>query len=157
MAKFSRKGTAKAFFLPTIAATTMIPTRAEITGGTNLTPAIAAMDGFSVENQEIDTPVMSSSFDAKIPGSDQAADSTMTFYEDDITNLTETALAKGTEGFIVIMRKGDVPANQSMDVFPVRIASQSPAYTVDNEAAKFTVKFSITAIPLVGAAVPAAV
>lgn len=156
MQKFSRKGTTKILFAETIAATNMVPTRAELTGATKLTPAIAAIDGFSVENQEIETPTMESTFDAKIPGSDQAADSSMTFYEDEVTNTMETALAKGTEGYVIILRKGDVPANNSMDVFPVRVASISPSYTVDNEAAKFMVKFSITDLPVIGAAVPAA-
>lgn len=156
MAKFSRKGTTKILFTDTIAAPTMIPTRAEITGATKLTPSIAAIDGFSVENQEIETPTMESTFDAKIPGSDQAADSTITFYEDDTANALETELAKGTEGFVIILRKGDVPASTSMDIYPVRVASISPAYTVDNEAAKFMAKFSITEPPVIGAAVPAA-
>lgn len=157
MGKFSRKGTSKYFFLSTLAAaaTTMLPTRAEITGGTLLNEDIAAIDGFSVENQEIETPNMATSFDPKIPGSDQAADSSMTFYEDEEDNALEVSLAKGTVGWIVIMRKGDVPANPSEDIYPVRIASNSAAHTVDNEAAKFMVKFSIIAPPVIGAVVPA--
>lgn len=146
----------KVLFIDTIAATTMIPSRTEIDGATKLTPAIAAIDGFSLENQEIETPDMESTFDAKIPGSDAAADSSMTFYEDDVDDAMETALAKGTEGYVVFLRKGDVPASNSMDIFPVRVASLSAAFTVDNEAAKFMVKFSITSRPVQGAAVPAA-
>lgn len=157
MPKFSRKGTTKILFTDTIASPSMVPTRTEITGATKLTPAIAAIDGFSVENQEIETPTMESTFDAKIPGSDQAADSTMTFYEDDTDADMESTLAKGTVGWVIILRKGDVPASNSMDVYPVRVASISPSYTVDNEAAKFMVKYSITDLPVIGAAVPAAV
>jgi hypothetical protein len=157
MGKFSRKGVTKVLFTDTLtaAATTMLPSRAELTGATKLTPAIAAIDGFSVENQQIDTPTMEATFDAKIPGSDQAADSSITFYEDDTDAELETTLAKGTEGWVIILRKGDVPANTSMDVYPVRVASISPQYTVDNEAAKFMVTFSITEPPLIGGAVPA--
>lgn len=156
MGKFSRKGVAKYYFVPTIAATTMIPTRAEVTAGTLLNDMIAAIDGFSVENQEISTPNMATKFNGKIPGDDEAADSSITFYEDETESELETTLASGTVGYIVIMRKGDVPANASMDVFPVRIASNSAQHTVDNEAAKFMVKFSITDVPLTGAAVPTA-
>ncbi|WP_329131549.1 hypothetical protein OG552_10495 [Streptomyces sp. NBC_01476] len=158
MGKFSRKGTTKILFTDTIAAaaTTMLPTRVELTGATKLTPSIAAIDGFSVENQQIDTPTMEATFDAKIPGSDQASDSTITFYEDDTDNDIETTLAKGSEGFVIILRKGDVPASTSMDIYPVRVASISPQYTTDNEAAKFAVMFSITEPPVIGAAVPAA-
>jgi hypothetical protein len=158
MGKFSRKGVSKYYFLDTLAAgsTTMLPTRTELTAGTLLNASIAAIDGFSIENQEISTPNMATKFNGKIPGDDEAADSTITFYEDETTSDIETALAAGAVGWIVILRKGDIPANTSMDVFPVRVASISAQHTVDNEAAKFMVKFSITDPPVTGAAVPAA-
>lgn len=156
MPRFSRKGVTKILFADTIAATTFIPIRTEITGATKLTKAIAAVDGFALENQEIETPDMESTFDSKIPGSDTAADSSITFYEDDTDDALEQALAKGTNGFIIILRKGDVPASNSMDVYPVRVASKSSAITVDNEAAKWTARFSITDSPALDAAVPAA-
>jgi hypothetical protein len=156
MGKFSRKAVAKYYFVTTIAAGTMIPTRTEMTGGTLLNASIAAIDGFSIENQEISTPNMATTFNGKIPGDDEAADSTITFYEDDTDSELETTLAKGTSGYIVILKKGDVPADTSMDVFPVRVASNSAQHTVDNESAKFMVKFSITDVPVTNAAVPAA-
>lgn len=154
--KYMRRGKSIFKFVETIAASSMIPTRAELSSGVDLTPGIAEVDGWSQTNNTIETPDMADTFDSKIPGSDAADDSSITFYEDEETNTTETDLAKGTTGYIVILRKGDVPGNQSMDVFPVRIASQSPQYTADNEAAKFVVNFVITSRPLQGAAVPAA-
>lgn len=154
--KYMRRGTSIFKFVSTIAATSMIPTRAELAGGTDLTPYIAELDGWSQTNNTIETPDMADTFDSKIPGSDAADDSSMTFYEDEVDADLETTLAKGTTGYIVILRKGDVPANNSMDVFPVRVASQSPQYTADNEAAKFMVNFVITSRPLQGAPVPAA-
>ncbi len=57
---------------------------------------------------------------------------------------------------MVFLRKGDVPGNRSMDVFPIRIGSRSPNYSTDNEAAKFTVSFSITEKPTQYAETPAA-
>ena len=155
MGRFSRKGVTKILFAPTIAAASYIPTRTELGTATSLTKSIAAVDGFSLENQEIETPDLESTFTAKIPGDDQAADSTLTFYEDDTSSTLEEALAKGTTGFIIILRKGDVPASKSMDVYPVRVASKSAAITVDNEAAKWMAKFSITDTPVLDAAVPA--
>jgi hypothetical protein len=156
MGRFSRKGVTKILFAETIAAASYIPTRTEITDATPLTKAIAAVDGFALENQEIETPDLESTFTSKIPGDDQAADSSLTFYEDDTSSTLEEALAKGTTGFIIILRKGDVPASKSMDVYPVRVASKSSAITVDNEAAKWMVKFSITDTPALDAPVPAA-
>lgn len=154
--KYMRRGTSKFYFVPTIAATTMIPTRTELVAGTEFSPHIAAMDGWTVANQEIDTPDMADTYDSTIPGSDKADSSSFTFYEDEVDADLEATFAKGTVGYVVILRKGDVPGNQSMDVFPIRVASQSPQYTADNEAAKFMATCSITSRPLQGAAVPAA-
>ncbi|MFE4915802.1 hypothetical protein ACFRCX_30320 [Streptomyces sp. NPDC056652] len=154
--KYMRRGTSKFYFLETILAGTMIPTRTELTAGTEFSVQIAAMDGWTVTNNEIETPNMADTYDSTIPGSDKADTSTFTFYEDEVDSEIEEMLAKGTTGYVVILRKGDVPANQSMDIFPIRVASQSPQYTADNEAAKFVVTCSITSRPVQGAAVPAA-
>ena len=155
MGRFNRKGVTKILFADTIASTSYQPTLAEITGATDYSKKIAAVDGFSLENQEIETPDLDSTFVAKIPGDDQAADSSLTFYEDDVTDLIETDLAKGTVGFIIICRKGKAASTKGMDVYPVRVASNSAAITADNEAAKIMVKFSITDRPLLNATVPA--
>lgn len=154
MARFNRKGTIKILFTETIASTSYLPTAAEMTGATDYTKQIAAVEGFSIENQEIETPDMNSTFVSKIPGDDQAADSSLTFYEDDTTDTIETDLAKGTVGFIIICRKGKAASSKGMDVYPVRVGSNSAEITADNEAAKLMVKFSITDRPLLNATVP---
>ncbi|MFD9721016.1 hypothetical protein [Streptomyces sp. NPDC059076] len=156
MPRFNRRGVTKVLFATTIAATTRIPTRVEITGATKLTPAISDVEGFSLENQTIDTPDLDSKFTSKIEGEDQAADSSLSFYEDDTDDALEEALAKGTTGYVIILRKGDVPASTSMDIYPVTVASQSSQITVANEPAKWTAKFAITDTPVLSAAVPAA-
>jgi hypothetical protein len=155
--KYSRRGVSVFLFVANIAdEATLLPTRAELDASTNLSAAIAGISVFTLENQSIETPDMSDDFDSYIPGSDKAEDSSFTFYEDKVTNELEELLKKGTEGYVVILRKGDVPASKSMDVFPVRVGSQSPAYSTDNEAAKFETKFTITRRPAQGLAVPAA-
>lgn len=154
--RFSRKGITEIRFLPTIAATTMIPTNAEITAGTNYTGQINAIDGWSLENTPIETPDMASTFVSKIGGDDSAADSSLTFYEDSVTDTIETNLAKGTSGYIVIFSKGNTPGTKGMDVYPVTVVSNSKAYTADNEAAQITVQFTITARPVFNQTVPAA-
>ncbi|MFF9287511.1 phage tail tube protein [Streptomyces griseosporeus] len=154
MPRFNRKGVTKILFADTIASATYLPTAAELTAATDYTKHIAAVDGFALENQEIETPDMESTFVSKIPGDDSASDSSLTFYEDDTTDTIETELAKGTTGFIVICRKGKAPSTKGMDVYPVRVASNSAAITADNEAAKIMVRFSITDRPLLNATVP---
>ncbi|MFE7780268.1 phage tail tube protein [Streptomyces nigrescens] len=155
MARFNRKTLTRIMFLPTVASTALLPTRAEITGGTDYTDQINAVDGWSIENQPIETPDMGSTFVSKIDGDDSAADSSLTFYEDDTLDDVESDLAKGTEGFIAIFSKGDVAAAKGLDVFPVKVASTSKAYTADNEAAKITVQFVIVDRPALNQTVPA--
>jgi hypothetical protein len=152
--RFNRKGTTKIYYLPTIAATTLIPTTTEITAGTDWTPFIHSIDGFSLENQPIETPDMASTFVSKIDGDDSAADSSLGFYEDSVTDNVETDLAKGTVGYVVIFSKGKTTGNKGMDVFPIKVASNSKSYSTDNEAAKVTVQFVITERPAFNLTVP---
>ena len=154
MARFNRKGTTEIHFVPTIADPGLVPTVAEISAGTDYTAQINAIDGWSLENTPIETPDMASTFVSKIGGDDSAADSSLTYYEDSTTDDIETELAKGTSGFIVIFSKGNTPGTQGMDVYPVTVVSNSKAYTTDNEAAKITVQFTITARPVFNQTVP---
>lgn len=155
MARFNRKGVTKIKFLPTIAAPSMLPTRAEITAGNDLTEGIHSIDGWSLENQPIETPDMASTFVSKIDGDDSAADSSLGFYEDNTLDDIETDLAKGTVGFMCIFSKGDVASAKGLDVFPVKVASNSKQYSADNEAAKILVQFVITDRPASNQTVPA--
>jgi hypothetical protein len=126
-----RRGVTKFFFLKTIAGAGNVPVRTELTGtnATDLSGAISDIAGWSLANSPIDTPDLGSALTTNIPGEDKADSSTLTFYEDQAAETIETLLSKGVEGFIVILRKGDVPASKSMDVFPVRVASRAPAYS----------------------------
>ncbi|MXM62159.1 hypothetical protein GR925_01505 [Streptomyces sp. HUCO-GS316] len=156
--RFTRRGTTKFYFLKDIAATNLVPTRAELggTNGTDLSPAISDIEGFAVENTPIDTPDLATEFTGNIPGEDKADNSSLTFYEDKVSNDLEALLAKGTEGYVVILRKGDIPGSKSMDIFPVRVGSRSSTYTTAAEPAKFKVSFNVTDKPIQDAAVPAA-
>ncbi|MGW1157776.1 phage tail tube protein [Streptomyces sp. NPDC002519] len=156
--RFMRRGVTKVYFLKTIAAAGNIPVRTELTGSnaTDLSGAISDIAGWSLANSPIDTPDLGSTLTTNIPGEDKADSSTLTFYEDQAAETIETLLSKGVQGFMVILRKGDVPASKSMDVFPVRVASRAPAYSAGSDPAKFTVSFAISGTPTLDAAVPAA-
>ncbi|MET7524712.1 hypothetical protein [Streptomyces sp900116325] len=153
--RFMRRGVTKIYFLPEITAATNVPTRSEITGGTELSGAISDIAGWSLGNSPIDTPDLGSTLTTSIPGEDKADASTLTFYEDKAGDTIETLLSKGEEGYVVILRKGDVPASKSMDIFPVRVASRAPAYSAGSDPAKFTVTFAVSDDPTLDAAVPA--
>lgn len=160
MARFIRKGVSKFYFLPAaagyLADGSGAPTAAEIAAGTDLTPSVADVAGWNLSNNTVTTPDMSTTFDATIPGTDTAADSSLTFWEDDSTSVIETLLPKGTTGFIYIQRKGAGAAKtKSADLFPVRVAVKSPAYSAGNEGAQFQVQFAITSRPSLDTTPPA--
>lgn len=152
-----RRGVTKVLFLKTIAAADNVPIRTEMTGAnaTDLSGAVSDIAGWSLANSPIDTPDLGSTLTTSIPGEDKADASTLTFYEDQASEVNETLLSKGAEGFVVILRKGDVPASKSMDVFPVRVAGRAPAYSTGSDPAKFTVTFAIEGQPTLDAAIPA--
>ncbi|WP_143660040.1 hypothetical protein [Streptomyces sp. WZ.A104] len=156
MKKYSRRGVTRVLWLEKVADASHIPTRPELTAGTDLTNAIASIDGWALANQSIETPDLGSTFDSSIPGSDKADDSSLGFYEDKVSDEIEQLLTKDATGWVVFLRKGDVPGSKSMDVFPTRVGSRSPNYSTDNEAAKFTVSFSITEKPTQDAEIPQA-
>jgi hypothetical protein len=156
MARFIRRGVSKIRFAPTIANKNAV-TRIEITGSTDLTPDVASVNGFMLEGSQVPTPDFGSDFDSSIPGIDSAADSSLGFYEDDATDTIETLLPKGTEGYILLFRKGDVPTSESLDVFPVKVGSRGAAWSAGNEPAQFNVNFNITDKPGLDTTIPAAV
>jgi hypothetical protein len=154
--RFNRKGVTRIKFLPNVASADLLPTRAEISAGTDLTDGVRSIDGWSLENQPIETPDMGSTFVSKIDGDDSAADSSLGFYEDNTLDDIETDLAKGTTGVMAIFSKGDVPGGKGLDLFPVKVASNSKAYSTDNEAAQINVQFVITDRPQFNQTIPAA-
>lgn len=154
-ARFVRRGVTKIFFVPAVADVNAT-TRAELAAGVDLSASIAEVAGWSLSNQAIATPDLGSRFESNIPGTNQAADSSLTFYEDLEDETTEALLPALTPGFIVMLRKGDRPGSKSMDTYPVRVASKSSTITTGNEAARFQVSFGITGEPGLDKAVPAA-
>lgn len=151
--RFVRRGITKIYFASTIT-NISAPTLAEVTGGTDLSPHISAVEGFGWTNQPIETPDLGSTFVSKIAGPDQADDSSLEFYELREGSTEFTLLAKGTTGFLVFASAGgtgpggQVAVGDKVDVFPFEVAgTPSKLITVDNEAAKFRVGVSLTAEP----------
>lgn len=153
MARYTRRGKSKILFLPTIA-NNAAPTRAEITAGTALTPQVAEVNGFSFSNSPIQTPDLENTFTSQIGGEDTAADSSLTFYDDDAAATIRTALAKGTAGKILLLPYGDV-ATKRAEVWPTTTTSVADEWSAGNDPARFTVQFSITSPPERNAVVPA--
>ncbi|AJC58594.1 hypothetical protein [Streptomyces sp. 769] len=155
--RFLRRGISKIYWLKTINDPKW-PTRTEISQPNrfDLTHAVSDMSGWALANEPIETPDMGSTFNSSIPGADKADKSDLTFYEDQHSDAIEQHLNKGAKGWIVLLRKGDIPGSRSMDVFPVQVASRAATYATGNEAAKFKVEFTITDEPSLDVVVPEA-
>jgi hypothetical protein len=145
MARYFRRGRSKVRFLPTVASLDA-PTTAEITAGTDLTGSISEMAGFEFSNSPITTPDLSTTFTTQIPGEDTTSTSTLTFYDDDTATTIRTALAKGTQGYILLQPYGTTTAKRA-EVWPVTTTGVNDHWVTGNEAARFTVAFAITAAP----------
>lgn len=157
--RYANYDTTKIFFLPTIAASaTLAATRAEITAGTDLTPEVSDVSGWSLTGATIDAPDLLSEFVSKVPGRTSAEDSSLTFYASENSTDVRGVLAYKAIGFIVLMHGGDVPSTGKMDVFPVRVTNPGvPTISTGDELAKVTIGFAITREPKLGVAIPAAV
>ena len=140
--RYFNAGTTVIVFIPTIASTALIPTRAEITAGTDLSNETADVAGWKVGSGKIVTPAMGSEYDSNINGKTTVDDSSITFYADVTGEDVRTILPRNTEGYIAIMDGGDVPT-QPMDVFKVRVMANGKTRSVGEEAARIEVPFSI--------------
>lgn len=154
MSNFYRRGRSKMRFLPAVAGSS--PTRSEITAGTDLSPKIASIAGFGINNARIATPNLAEVFTPEIDGPDEVSGaSALTFYDDDSSTTIRTVLAKGTAGFILMMPYGDVPTKRC-EVWPVKTTGvNDEPWSVGNDPARFVVGFAITSTPTQNAVVPA--
>lgn len=152
MARFFRRGRSKLMFAPTVAGAS--PTRAEITGSTDLTPQIADIGGFQFSNSPIDTPDLSTTFTTQIAGEDTSDTPSLTFYDDDAAATIRTALAKGTSGAILLFPYGDVPTKR-MEVWRVVSTGVNDEWSAGNDPARYVAQFAVTATPTQSGTVPA--
>lgn len=156
--RFLRRGISKIYWLKKVN-NPQRPTRTEISAPNrfDLTKAVSDIEGWALENEPIETPDMGTTFNSSIPGNDKAESSSLTFYEDRFSDDIEKELPKGAQGYVVFLRKGDIPGSRSVDVFPVQVATRAATYSTGNEAAKFQVTFTVTEEPSLDAPVPEAI
>lgn len=153
MARFMRKGKAKVYFVTPKPADLAAISAAVVTGagGTNLTPELGEVSGFTFANSPIQTPNMDEAFTPQIGGEDTAADSSLGLYEQDDNSTIKDDLAKGVPGVVLFFHRGIAgaapAAGDAYEAFPGVITSNARTYTVANEAAMYNVSFSIDGTP----------
>lgn len=150
--RFFAKKITKIVYVSTLA-NKSAPTRSEINGGKELSGQCSEVNGFGTTANLIDTPDYGTTFTSKIPGSTEAADSSLKFYQSRNTDDIRRLLPRGTIGYIIIMWGGDVPT-QLMDVFPVTVSAVTKTIP-DNAAADLMLAFAVTSEPAEDAAIPA--
>ncbi|MBY8884785.1 hypothetical protein K7472_07990 [Streptomyces sp. PTM05] len=155
--RFLRRGISKIYWLKSVADRDRLE-RKELAppNAFELTDAVSDIDGWALENDPIETPDMGSTFNSSIPGNDKADSSSLTFYEDQLSDEIEQHQPKGAKGFVVFLRKGDIPGSKSVDLFPVQIATRAATYSTGNEAAKTKVTYTILDEPSLDLPVPEA-
>ena len=152
--RYTDQATTKVYFIPSIAATTLAPTRAELNAGTDITGEIHALKGWTVKAAQIVVEDMANPFESKIPGSTQAPDSSITFYTSKTGNDVRTLLPRGTSGFIGFLDGGDVTGNK-MEVYAVTVTANGVMRDPTGKAASAVdVEFAITKTPAQGVSVP---
>jgi hypothetical protein len=140
-------------FLPVVAATNGIPTRAEINAGTDLTTELAEMyEGFEVTPGNIELGGLRR-FPGSIPGKVEVENGSMRFFADRGSDDVREVLPDGTTGFIAFMDGGDVPTSL-MDVWPVRVNKISKMRS-DDAATMLRVDFTHPRLPKEDVVIPA--
>jgi hypothetical protein len=151
--RFWRPGISKSLYLPAIVATNLVPTRAEINAGTDLSPEIASIGAWQVQSNFLDGPDLGSPFASQVTAATQIQGAEIGFYEDKLAVDVRGLLPRGTLGFHVLMYGGDV-AGRLMNIFKITVGSASPAVTL-NDIAQIPVLFAVTAEPAENKVIPA--
>lgn len=153
--RFFPTGTTRYLYLPAIVSTTLVPTRTEINAGTDLSTDLAEVSGFTVSSDLVDTPDINKRFTSRIPGRITAEDSSLVFYADKVGDDVRALLPRDETGYIVRLSGGDVPGSMG-STFPITVSSISEQAGTDDEGARLTVSFAITAEPAENWTIPAA-
>lgn len=139
--RYFQPGVTKVIIIPSIASLSAGATRAEINAGTDVSGDVAAINGFTVNSAQIDTPDLGIRFTKRIPGRLTADDSSVDFYASVDGNDIRTLLARDQNTYVGILDGGDV-AGRKADYFKVVVASLGKVRSME-DAPRITVGFSI--------------
>lgn len=150
-ATFYQPGVTKVYIVATMS-NYLSPTRDELDAGLDVTRQVRAIDGFSIEADQIERPDMASLFVSKIGGRTNAADSSLTIYAAKNGADARTTLVFGYTGYVVMLDGGDV-TGQKMDVYPVQVIAK-PKQRGDSDPFNIMYQFSITQPPAEDVTIP---
>ena len=151
MARITPDGYTKIHFLTTVSAPAAV-TVAELAGGDELTPFLtpAGLDT-PEDGTDADSSSIASPRDFTIPAT-IGGDITGEFYRDDTADDAWDALARLTEGWLVIARFGGttaltyaLQATDTAELWTVRVSQRSNSRISRGEALRFTSTFAVSA------------
>lgn len=164
--RYTDQATTKVYWVPTIAASTLVPTRAEMNAGTDLSGELnmftsatggggGGSGGWTFTVARINVQNITQTFTTEIAGSLSVADPSLTFFASKNGADIRSLLAAGASGNLMFCDGGDVAGNRAQ-VFPVSVAAVSVVRAeAGKDATKITVNFVITAPPAQSVTVPA--
>lgn len=153
--RFTDQATTIIYVIPSIAATNLTPTRAEMTAGLNITGEVNDLNGWTVESNQITTEDLASPFESSIPGSTTAPKSDLVLYTSKTGVDIRNSLPRGTVTNVMFCDGGDVAGNKA-EVYPVIVTSNGVMRNVvGKSASKVKIMFAITKQPAQGVTVPA--
>lgn len=153
--RFTDQATTVIYIIPSIAATNLTPTRAEMTAGLNITGEVNDLSGWTVESNQIVTEDLASPFESTIPGSTTAPKSDLVLYTSKNGVDIRNSLPRNTVTNIMFCDGGDTGGNKA-EVYPVIVTSNGVMRNVPGKtASKVKIMFAITKQPAQGVTVPA--
>lgn len=139
--RYFQPGTTKIVVIPSIASLSAGATRLEINAGSDVSLDVAAINGFMVASNQIDTPDLGGRFVKRVPGRLNADDSSINFYASVEGADIRTVLQRDQNTYIGIFDGGDV-AGRKADYFQVTVASVGKVRDME-DAPRLTVTFTI--------------
>lgn len=145
--RFYQPGVIKILFLPTIAATTYVPTTTEISAGTDLTSEVRDISGWSYSTAFIETRDAGTRVRPKLAGAVTLEDSSITF-NGSTTSATDarSVFTTNQTGFIVMADAG-TGTGKPAEVFPVTVGSVVKVRSLEGDAFAIRVDFGVTNVP----------
>jgi hypothetical protein len=144
--RFFQPGNVGILFLPTIAATTLVPTTSEVTAGTDLTAEVDDWAGWTVTTAFLETKDASTVLRPQLAGAVTFAGSSLTFNGSKTGTDVRSVLTRGQSGFIIIGDTG-IATGKKADVYPVVVGAVAKLRNLDNTNFKIRVDFGITGVP----------
>lgn len=151
MPRFIGRGREGVFFVPSLA-NPASPSAAAVAAGTPLHNILRSFTGFTSSIENVDNADYGSRVNKTIPGAENLDDSSLTIFsgdaDTDAGEAARTALAEGTNGFFVWVKRTQTPAaTQRCDVFPGRVGGLNDDRTFDMAVRTYTASISITDAP----------